>query len=107
MARHGEDTGGGMGGNIHSLIFFERFRLHRQMDRRNLSDAEFWRCLQWSDKRKERGGDHKSYEFKSNVPDGTIEKPSREITAELLGVSPRKVSRARTVMDHGDEETKG
>jgi hypothetical protein len=60
------------------------------------------------DKRKERGGDHKSDEFKSKGPSEPIDsKRSAEITGEVLGISATKVKKARTVMDLGDKETKG
>jgi len=83
-----------------------QYAIHRQRDRRNLTDAELLKCIQWMDKRKERGGDHKSDEFKSKSSSEPIEnKRSAEITGEVLGVSATKVKKARTVMDHGNEET--
>jgi len=44
----------------------------------------------------------------SIAPEGAQEKPSKPIrssrkTAELLGISPRQVERARTIVDHGDD----
>lgn len=78
--------------------------IHRQRDRRNLSDAELWKCIEWTNKLKKRGGDHKSEGFKSKAPDGAFDKSSQEI-AQKLGISARKVERVRTVMDHGDVET--
>jgi ParB-like chromosome segregation protein Spo0J len=82
------------------------YAIHRQRDRRNLSDAELWKCMQWMDKRKERGGDQgrdggKFQPKASNEANGK----SAEKTAETLGISRAKVEKARTVMDHGDEET--
>jgi len=64
------------------------------------------------DNRKERGGDHKSEEFQvSKLPSGNfetlqLEKKSHEKTAEVIGISPRKVSRTRIVLDYANEQTK-
>jgi len=82
-----------------------QYAIHRQRDRRNMTEAELWKCIQWMDKRKERGGDHRSEEFKSKAQDCAIEKSVQQ-TAQTLGISPRKVEQARTVLDHGDQETK-
>jgi len=86
-----------------------QYAIHRQRDRRNMTEAELWKCIQWMDKRKKRGGDHKSEEFKSKASDEAIDSEvskSAEKTAETLGISRAKVEKARTVMDHGDQETK-
>lgn len=83
------------------------YAIHRQRDRRNLTDAELFKFIEWKDKRKD-----KEANLKQNIteaPDGAsvqTGKKSAEQTAETLGISARKVERARTVMDHGDEETK-
>jgi hypothetical protein len=74
-------------------------------DRRNMTEAELWKCIRWMDKRKERGGDHKTDEGKSNAQSCAIDRSSQQ-TAQTLGISARKVEQARTVMDHGDEATK-
>jgi hypothetical protein len=71
----------------------------RPGDRRHLTDAEIVRCIEVLDRRKQRGGDHKSAKFqeKSKAPDGAIDKTSQE-TARAIGISPSKVERARTVL---------
>jgi len=62
------------------------------------------------DKRRSRGGDHKSaeYQAKSKAPDGGIDSrsASAKATAQTIGISPRKVERARTVLDNADPETR-
>jgi hypothetical protein len=74
------------------------YAIHRQRDRRNLSDAELWKCMQWMDKRKTAGRPSKLAQDCANFK-------SAEQTAQTLGISARKVEQVRTVMDHGDEET--
>jgi len=74
-----------------------------------MTEAELWKCIQWMDKRKERGGDQgrDGGKFQPKAPDGAngeTGKKSAEQTAQTLGISARKVEQARTVMDHGDEE---
>lgn len=82
------------------------YAIHLQRDRRNLTDADILACVEALDKRKERGGDRRSAKAqKSKAPSGAIEK-SAELTADTLGISSRKVERARTVLDHADDETK-
>jgi hypothetical protein len=79
--------------------------IHRQRDRRNLSEAELWKCMQWRDKRKERGGDQgrdggKFQPKASNEANGK----SAEQTAQTLGISARKVEQMRIVIDHKRKE---
>ena len=83
------------------------YAIHLQRNRRNLTDGEIIRCIEALDRRKQRGGDHKSAKFqeKSKAPDGAIDKTSQE-TARVIGISPRKVERTRTILEHADEEMK-
>jgi protein gp37 len=83
------------------------YAIHLQRNRRNLTDAEIIRCIEALDRRKERGGDHKSAKFqeKSKAPDGAIDKTSQE-TARVIGISPRKVERTRTILEHAEEPVK-
>jgi protein gp37 len=82
------------------------YAIHLQRNRRNLTDAEIIRCIEALDMRKARGGDRKSEDFqKSKAPNGAIDKSAKE-TAKMIGVSPRKVERARTVLEHAEEPVK-
>jgi protein gp37 len=74
------------------------YAIHNQRNRRNLTQAEIIRCIEAVDKRRKRGGNNKA---KAPRDAKTATK-----TASVVGVSPRTVERARTVLDHGDEETK-
>jgi len=80
------------------------YAIHRQRDRRNLSDAELWKCIEWMDKRKERG--ERTDLAQSCAKSETRNPKSAEQTAQTLGISARKVEQVRTVLDHGDDETK-
>ncbi|MGO9569207.1 MAG: hypothetical protein ACLP5H_16860 [Desulfomonilaceae bacterium] len=73
-----------------------------QCHRRNLTDAELFRLMEITDKRcvPER---NENGEF-AGAPNGAAGKSS-EVTAELLGISSRKVERMRTILDHGDAKT--
>ena len=64
---------------------------HRFRNRRNATSAEIAAWVLAVDKRKKQG------ERSDLVPCGTKSKPSRETTAEAVGVSPQTVSRARLV----------
>jgi hypothetical protein len=75
--------------------------IHRQQDRRNLTDAELLKCIQWMDQRKERGGDRGNQYTGGKAQSCALPK-SADQTAQTLGISARKVERVRTVMDHGD-----
>ncbi len=78
------------------------YAIHNQRHRRNLTDEEILRCIEALDRRKTRGGDHKSDTFKekSKAPNGAIDRKEKSArrTAKLVGVSTRKVERARTVL---------
>ena len=79
-----------------------RASIKRQRDRRNLTDAELLKCIEVVDKRKRQGE-----RTDLAPPDAKLETgKSSEDTASLLGISPRKVERARTVIDHATPETK-
>ena len=84
------------------------YTIHSQADRRNLSDSEIARLVGVLDKRKERGGDHKSNAAKSKAQRCAIDPNTRKSasdTAATLGTSARKVEQVRTIMDHGKEES--
>ncbi len=78
------------------------YAIHCQRDRRNLTDAEILSCIIALDKRKKTGPKP------SDNSATDVAKPSRssQETAEKLGIDRGKIERARTVQDHGDEETK-
>jgi len=59
------------------------------------------------DKRKDRQHDPDTGKF-TIAPSGASgeSRKSAESTASILGISPRKVERTRTVLDHADEGTK-
>jgi protein gp37 len=86
------------------------YAIHLQRNRRNLTDAEIIRCIEALDRRKQRGGDHKSENYKkSKPPNGGIDSGksvSAKETAKVVGISLRKVERARTVLEHADEPVK-
>ncbi|MBN2531855.1 MAG: hypothetical protein JXB88_03130 [Spirochaetales bacterium] len=77
------------------------YAVHNQRDRRNITDAEIYKCVEILDNRRSRGGDRKSEDFKSSS-ELLI---SREKTAQTIGTSAAKVQKARTIQDHGDKKT--
>jgi hypothetical protein len=79
------------------------YAIANQRDRRNLSDSELASLVKAVDKRRKRGGDHKSEEAKSICSAEQIETPSHVQTAALAGTSPAKVRRVRTIFDHAEE----
>lgn len=76
------------------------YAVRSQRNRRNLSDAEILQCIQTLDKLKKSGRPSMKC-----VPDGTHFKgrSSKEI-ADALGVSSRRVERARAVAKSGETE---
>jgi ParB-like chromosome segregation protein Spo0J len=81
------------------------YAIHNQKDRRNLTDADLLRCIQAVDRLKARGGDHTTQEAKASL--GAIAQgKSSEDTAKIVGTSPRKVEKARAVLNKADPETK-
>lgn len=87
-------------GNVNEALAYS---IHHQRNRRNLTQTEILRCIEKVDQLKERGGDRKSEEAKSKMPHGTIDR-SAETTAKVVGVSPRTVARARTVLSDPEEK---
>lgn len=81
--------------------------IHLQRNRRNMTDAEIMSCIQAVDARRRRGGDRRSEEAKSKPQGCGIEESrsaSAKKTAEIIGVSTRKVEQVRTITDHGEED---
>jgi hypothetical protein len=81
--------------------------IHLQRNRRNMTDAEFFACVEALDKIRDRGGDRRSEQVKStpqHCGNGGRSASAKEM-AQMLGCSPRKVEQARTVKNHADEET--
>ena len=73
------------------------FAIRAQRNRRNLTEADILRCIETLDKRKKSG------ERTDLAPSGARLEPavkSARKTAEMLGISPRQVERARTIIDH-------
>lgn len=84
------------------------YAISNQRNRRNLTDADIFRCVSALDSRKDRGGDRKSETAQISIAStDAIDEPgkSSEKTAELVGVSPRKVEQVRTVIGHASPET--
>ena len=82
------------------------YAIHNQRDRRNMTDGDILRCVEVLDRRKPKGGDRKSRGAQSITSTEVIDKRSSKDTATVIGTSPAKVERARTVLDHADPETK-
>lgn len=79
------------------------YAIHNQKNRRNLSEAELLRCIEAVDKRRKRGGDHRSEDAKSKGANAPVER-SAETTANIVGISPDKVKRARSVLSDPKEK---
>ena len=77
-----------------------------QVNRRNLTDNEILKCIQEIDRRRTMS-EAGSMKGKKPAPSGAGLGKSSQETAMALGVSPRKVERARTVLDHASSEIKG
>jgi ParB family chromosome partitioning protein len=87
------------------------FAIRSQRNRRNLTEADILRCIETLDKRKtkaEAARENGAMSGTTQAPAGASVPPvkSARKTAELLGISPRQVERARTILDHGSEEVK-
>jgi ParB-like chromosome segregation protein Spo0J len=80
------------------------YAINNQRNRRNLTDSDLLRCIQAVDKRKKRGGDHKSKEAKSKGATEPIDS-SAKVTTGIVGTSESKVKKARTILDHADKDT--
>jgi len=84
-----------------------KYAIHNQRDRRNLTDADLFRCIEVVDERKPRGGHRKSEAVKSKTSSEAIDSgKSAEQTALIVGTSKTKVEKARTLLDYADEQTK-
>jgi ParB-like chromosome segregation protein Spo0J len=82
-----------------------RYAIHNQRDRRNLTDADLFRCIEAVDKTKQRGGDRKSKESKASS-EAVDKGKSSEETAKVVGTSRAKVERARKVIKKADPKIK-
>lgn len=84
------------------------YAIHRQRDRRNMTDADIARCVEAVDRSKRSGGDRKSEGFQKSKASGDAfdSGKSAKETAKIVGVSQSKVERFRTVQKHADDETK-
>ncbi len=75
------------------------YAIHNQRDRRNMTEADLLRCVDALDELKERGGDRRSEEAKSNpTPVGIEKNQSATATAKTIGTNRGKVEKARTVL---------
>jgi ParB family chromosome partitioning protein len=76
------------------------YAFHLQRNRRNLSDDDIIRCLEILDKisssKKEKAGNK----------DKPAKKESAELRAKELGTSKSKIEKARTILDHGNDDIK-
>ena len=86
--------------------------IHLQKDRRNLTDSELYACIMELDKRlpigrqKKTERENSSTELVKSGTDSKGESSSRKKTAQVVGTSPAKVQKARTIQDYGDKKTK-
>lgn len=83
------------------------YAIHNQRNRRNLTPAELLRCIEALDERRERKGQGVNQYNKESAKNlepnyQQPEPPSRNRTAELLGIGQSKVSAARVVLDTKD-----
>ena len=76
------------------------YAIHSQRDRRNLTDAQILRVVEWLDERKKRGRPEKFTSSEVNLG------RSSQITAQKIGTSATKVEKVRTILGHADEKTK-
>lgn len=85
-----------------------KYAIKCQRNRRNLTAAEIMACIAEVDKLKDKGGDKGNQYTGGKVaiaPCGANGKSAQD-TAEVVGVSPRTVERARTVIDSATPEIK-
>jgi hypothetical protein len=78
------------------------YAIRNQRDRRNMTAGDILRCVAALDQRKTVNGRPPKTVSRDTVSPG----PSANHTAELLGVSPATVNRARAVNDHASAATK-
>jgi ParB family chromosome partitioning protein len=81
-----------------------KYAIACQKNRRNLSDSELVACVVELDKRM-RPGQRNDIAVNLAQPCARLGKSAEE-TANLLGVSTRKVEQIRTVMDNADDDIK-
>lgn len=80
-----------------------QYAIHNQRDRRNFTDADILRCVEMLDERKAVQKDEKGkFAVGSSEPTGR----TADKTASIIGTSPTKIKKIRTVIDHGDDQTK-
>ena len=81
-----------------------QYAIHNQRDRRNITDADLFKCIEAVDQLKKKGGDKKSE--KSKASSGAIEQgKSSKATAKIVGTSPRKVEKVRRILKKANRET--
>ena len=80
------------------------YAIANQRDRRNMSGGDILRCIEMVDRRRQRGGDHKTDAGKSKASRDAFDQKSAKETADIVGVSPATVERVRTVIDAAEEE---
>ena len=83
------------------------YAITQQANRRNLTDAEIIRCIEALDQRRKQGEDQERAggKFQPKAQSCAIGKTCQD-TAQTIGISPREVEQARTVLDHADPETR-
>ncbi len=80
-----------------------QYAIGSQRNRRNLKDSEILKCIEELDKRRSKIAN--LIQNRTEAPHGASGKSSSD-TASLLGISERKVERARTVMDRASADVK-
>jgi ParB family chromosome partitioning protein len=80
-----------------------QYAIRCQRNRRNLKDFEIIKCMEELDKRRDKMANLKQNH--TEAPNGASIKSATK-TADLLGISTRKVERTRAVLDHAPEEIK-
>jgi len=112
---------------VHMLSFNDEnkaleFAIHRQRDRRSLSDGDILHLVEKLDELLPKGGDRKSNFGNPKIEDShehlspklrrqkhreetreKLKNDSRDRTAELIGISPDKVSQCRHIMENCDK----
>lgn len=82
-----------------------QYAIECQRNRRNLRDAEIFRCVETLYSKKPQGG-WRGNKHTGGIPvtnHAILGSSSRE-TASLLGISPRKVERVRTILNRAPQE---
>jgi len=81
------------------------YAIRCQSNRRNLTDKEILQCIAELDKRKTKT-EAGATKWKKLTPYAACSGKTSKITAKTLGISSRKVERARTVLDKASDEVK-